>query len=228
MNVDDRAIGGTADRATVLTHRIPTAYARAWGAATDIAVFWLLMAGLAWVPFWNGSNELIAWGINAVLFASIVFAYEFSLLIRGASHPVGVRNIAVPAALFLSVLLWVYVQTAAWSHSGLSHPIWAMAADALGRPVEGSISVNRDLTNLALLRLVTAALVFWLSFQLCRDAKRARSLLIGIGVIGASYAIYGLIAVSAPVTRLAWLDNVSVDGLISSTFINRNSFAAYA
>src|SRR5947207_8987816 len=103
-----------------------------------------------------------------------------------------------------------------------------MAADALGRPVEGSISVNRDLTNLALLRLVTAALVFWLSLQLCRDAKRARSFLRGIGVIGAGYAIYGSIAVSAPVTRLAWLDNISADGLISSTFINRNSFAAYA
>src|SRR5437868_2441506 len=110
MNVDDRATGGTADRATVLSHRIPTPYARAWGAATDIAVFWLLMAGLAWVPFWNGSNELVAWGINAVLFASITFFYESSLLIRGASHPVGVRNIAVSVVLFLSVLLWIYLQ----------------------------------------------------------------------------------------------------------------------
>ena len=168
VNLENNAIARIADEATSFAPlpKIGATYARRWGEVTEAALFWLLIGGLAWVPFWNGSNELIAWGINAVLFASIVFVYESSLLIRGASHPVGVRNIAVPAALFLSVLLWVYVQTAAWSHSGLNHPIWAMAADALRRPVEGSISVNRDLTNLALLRLVTAGLVFWLSLQL--------------------------------------------------------------
>ena len=32
-----------------------------------------------------------------------------------------------------------------------------MAADALDKPIDGSISVNRDLTSLALLRLITAA-----------------------------------------------------------------------
>src|SRR5689334_14396563 len=104
----------------------------AYEAVTEAVLFWLLIAGLAWVPFWNGSNELIAWGLNAVLFAAVAFMYEGSLLIRGASHPVGIRNIALPAALFGLVLVWIYIQTITWRpHFWLSHPIWGMAADAL-------------------------------------------------------------------------------------------------
>jgi hypothetical protein len=230
VDLDNTAIARTGEQAASFAAlpKVGAGYARTWGGATDAAVFWLLMAGLAWVPFWNGSNELIAWGINAVVFAGIAFSYEISLLVRGGRHPVGIRIIAIPAALFLVVLIWIYVQTIAWPHSWLSHPIWAVAGDALGKPLEGSISVNRDLTNLALLRLVTAGLVFWISLQLCRTASRARSLLSATGIAGCGYAIYGLIAVSAPATRLPWLGEAPPDGLVSSTFINRNSFAAYA
>ena len=230
MNLENNAIARIADQATSFAPlpKIGATYARRWGEVTEAALFWLLIAGLAWVPFWNGSNELAAWGINAVLFAGITLTYEISLLIRGGRHPVGIRNIALPAALFLVVLIWTYVQTIAWPHSWLNHPIWAMAAEALGRPLEGSISVNRDLTNLALLRLVTAALVFWISLQLCRRVSRALSLLLAIGIAGCGYAIYGLIAVSASAARLPWLGKAPPDGLVSSTFINRNSFAAYA
>src|SRR5947207_9509258 len=103
-----------------------------------------------------------------------------------------------------------------------------MAADALRRPLEGSISVNRDLTNLALLRLVTAALVFWSALQLARSASRARLLLYCIGLIGCGYAIYGLLALGTPVIRFPWFGDGASSGFVSSTFINRNSFASYA
>jgi O-antigen ligase len=230
VNLKNNAIARTAEQATssALLPNIGATYARRWGEVTEAALFWLLIAGLAWVPFWNGSNELIAWGLNAVLFAGVAFMYEGSLLIRGASHPVGIRNIALPAALFGLVLVWIYIQTIAWPYSWLSHPIWGMAADALGKPLEGSISVNRDLTNLALLRLVTAGLVFWVSLQLCRSASRARLLLYSVGLIGCGYAIYGLIALGSPAVRVPWFGDGASAGFVSSTFFNRNSFASYA
>ena len=34
----------------------------------ELVVFWAFVAGLAWVPYWNGSNDYFSWGINAVLF----------------------------------------------------------------------------------------------------------------------------------------------------------------
>ena len=117
----------------------------------EAAIFWLFVGGLGWVPFWNGSNELVSWGINAILFPGLAAVYEVSLLIRGESHPIAVRNIALPAGLFAAVTLWTYFQTLDWPHSAVAHPIWEMAAGVLGRPTQGSISVNPDLTNLALL-----------------------------------------------------------------------------
>lgn len=186
----------------------------------------VLLGGLAWVPFFYGSNTLWAWGINAVLFPGLVVLYELSLLVRGRRHPVGVRTIALAATLFAAVVLWILFQTATWVPAWLAHPIWLMAADALDRPVHGSISVNRDLTELGLLRLITAASVFWLSLQLCRDGSRAFRLIGAIAAIGAAYALYGITALKTG--HLPLLAIPSDGRLVSSTFVNRDSYATYA
>ncbi len=116
-------------------------------------------------------------GLMPFCFPGLVVIYELSLLIRGERHPVAIKQIKVPAALFAAVVLWILIQNATWTPAWLHHPIWQMAADALDKPIDGSISVNRDLTTLALLRLITAASVFWLALQLCRDGWRANLLL---------------------------------------------------
>jgi O-antigen ligase len=151
------------------------------------------------------------------LFPGLVAIYEISLLIRGERHPVAVWQIKVPAALFGAVVLWILIQNATWTPGSWHHPIWQMAADALDKPIDGSISVNRELTSLALLRLITAASVFWIALQLCRDASRASLLLWSIAAIISVYAAYGLVVFA--------LKNA---GVVTSTFSNQNCFAAYA
>src|SRR5215475_2126252 len=183
------------------------------------ALLWAFIAGLAWCPFWFGGNALLAWGINAVLFPGLVVVYELSLLIRRERHPVAIKQIKAPAALFAAVVLWILVQNATWTPDWLHHPIWQMAADALERPIEGSISVNRELTSLALLRLITAASVFWIAIQLCRDAARAELLLWSIAAISCAYAAYGVFA-------LGWFENPFTRRFVTSTFTNPNPFAA--
>ena len=150
------------------------------------------------------------------------------MLIRGERHPVAIRQIKVPAALFGAVVLWILIQNATWTPDWLHHPIWQMAADALDKPIDGSISVNRDLTSLALLRLITAASVFWIALQLCRDASRANFLLWSIAALGCAYAAYGLFAFALTPGRVLWFENPYSRGFVTSTFINPNSFAAYA
>src|SRR6266496_3393108 len=93
-------------------------------AVVDRVFLWALIAGLAWCPFWFGSNVLLAWGVNAVLFPVLVVIYELSLLIRGERHPVGNRHIKVPAVLFAAVVLWILIQNATWTPAWLHHPIW--------------------------------------------------------------------------------------------------------
>ena len=205
------------------TNRLP-----AESAIVERALLWAFIAGLAWCPFWLGSNVLLAWGINAVLFPGLVVVYELSLLIRGERHPVAIKQIRVPAALFATVVLWILIQNATWTPAWLHHPIWQMTADALQRPIEGSISVNRELTSLALLRLITAASVFWIAMQLCRDEARASFLLWSIAVIICAYTAYGIFAFGLTPGRILWFENSFSRGFVTSTFINPNSFAAYA
>ena len=161
-------------------------------------------------------------------FPGFVAIYELSLLIRGERHPVAIRQIKVPAALFAAVVLWILIQNATWTPDWLHHPIWQMSADALDRPVDGSISVNRELTSLALLRLITAASVFWIAIQLCRDASRASFLLWSIAAISCAYAAYGLFALALTPGRILWFAKPHSHGVVTSTFINPNSFASYA
>jgi O-antigen ligase len=198
------------------------------GATVERVLLWAFIAGLAWCPFWLGSTALLAWGINAVLFPSLVVVYELSLLIRGEHHPVSIKQIKAPAALLVAVVLWILVQNATWTPDWLHHPIWQMAADALQRPIEGSISVNRELTSLALLRLITAASVFWIAIQLCRDAARADLLLWSIAAISCAYAAYGIFAFGVTPGRILWFENPFTRGFVISTFTNPNPFAAYS
>ena len=192
-------------------------------------LLWAFVAGLAWCPFWFGSNVLLAWGINAVLFPGLAAIYEVSLLIRGEPHPVAVKQIKLPAVLFAAVVLWVLIQNATWTPDWMHHPIWQMTADELNKPVAGSISVDRDLTSLALLRLITAASAFWIALQLCRDASRANFLLKSIAAVSCAYAAYGLFAFAVMPGRVLWFATpFPRTGFVTSTFINPNSFATYA
>ena len=104
-----------------------------------------------------------------------------------------------------------------------------MTADALDKPVDGSISVNRELTSLALLRLITAASVFWIAMQLCRDASRASFLLWSIAAIACAYAAYGLFAFWLTPGRVLWFEETMYKrGIVTSTFISPDCFAGYA
>ena len=193
-------------------------------AIVERALLWAFIAGLAWCPFWFGSNVLFAWGINAVLFPGLGCDLRTFAADEGRTPPGGDRQIKVPAALFAAVVLWILIQNATWTPDWLHHPIWQMSADALDRPVDGSISVNRELTSLALLRLITAASVFWIAIQLCRDASRASFLLWSIAAISCAYAAYGLFAFALTPGRILWFEKSHSHGVVTSTFINPQLF----
>lgn len=196
--------------------------------AVEWLAFWVFAAALAWCPYYYGSNDLFAWGINAMLFPGLAIAYEVSLLVRAQPHPVGVKEFAATGLLFAAVVIWILIQNATWTPAAWYFPIWDMAANALGRPVAGSISVNRDLTTLALMRLITAATVFWLAVQLCRDRTRAQAFMMALAVITCGYAAYGLVAFAMSTGPISWFGETAVHGFVTSTFVNHNHFATYA
>ncbi|MBI1203308.1 MAG: hypothetical protein GC182_12420 [Rhodopseudomonas sp.] len=194
----------------------------------DDAIFWAFMAGLAWVPFWFGSNVLLAWGINALVFPGLALFFEVPVLIGKRPHPVAVGRVAVPALMFAIVAIWIVAQNVVWLPPAVQNPIWQKAADALAAPLAGSISVSRDLSAQALVRLVTAASVFWLALQFGRSGERANRIVVGIAAIGVVYAAYGLIAYAATPGYVLWFKSELNAGYVASTFYNRNNFGTYA
>lgn len=143
---------------------------------TERVIFFVFLASLAWTPFWYGSNDLVAWGINALLFPGLAGIYEASILLRRRQHPVSIKYFATSAAFFIIVVLWIFLQRLTWLPSVFTHPIWSMASEALGMPLAASISVDRDLTTLALVRLVTAASVFGLQCSCAATPSELSSL----------------------------------------------------
>jgi O-antigen ligase len=193
----------------------------------DRIFFWSFLVALAWVPFPLGSNRLFGWGVNAVLFGCLVIAYEASLLVRRRVHPVAPSRIGFEMVLFGLVCGWIFFQASHWAPEAWNHPIWAMTSEVLGRPVTGSVSVAPDAGLVALLRLLTVALVFWLALQLCRDALHAHYLTWAIAIIGFGYALYGIVQLYAFPDTILWFERTDYQDSLTSTFINRNTCATY-
>lgn len=212
-------------RMAALFDRLAARFARE---PAETALFAGLVAGLAWAPFYLGGNRPLAWGVDALLFALIAAIYEIRLLARRQGHPVGARRIAAPLVLFALAAGWIVAQASPSILPSLAHPVWALAAEALGSPLQGSISVNPDLTWLALLRLLTEAIVFWLALQLCRDEARALALVRAVAAIGVAYAAWGLISFAIEPGRVLWFSNPAGKVGATSTFVNRNHYATYA
>jgi O-antigen ligase len=199
-----------------------------YAARLDEALFVAFILALAWTPFWFGSNRPVAWGVNAVVFGGLALLYEIGLLATSRRHPVALRRIWFPALAFVVVCAWTFIQVATFLPVGYQHPIWQMARDALGENLSGSISVNRDDTIVALSRFVTCGLAFWLALQLCRSGARARRLARAIAIIGGVYATYGIVSFFLFPRAILWFDKLYYLDSVTSSFINRNSYATYA
>ncbi|MBG0811719.1 O-antigen ligase family protein [Methylosinus sp. H3A] len=194
----------------------------------DALLLFGLIAGLAWAPFWLGGNRLPAWGVNGLYFPALAILFEIGVLFGGRRHPVSIATIAGPAALFGATLLWIFFQASPLASGASAHPIWGMASEMLERPLEGGVSVDRGQTLVFLLRLTTAASVFWLALQLSRRPLRVHLLLRAIVVIVTAYAVYGLVLSAFFAAAIPFFDAPALGLFVRSTFVNRNNFATYA
>lgn len=190
-------------------------------------IFAAVILGIAWVPFWLGSNRGIAWLINAGYFGCLVLLLEAGLLVGRRAHPVAIKRVAYPAGIFALTCLWILIQASTWIPTWLENPIYQYGRETLGIEFSGSITVNRALTYMALLRLLTEGAVFWLFLQLCRSPQRAHWTIQAVAIIGMAYAIYGIVAFFVFPGTILWFTKYAYLDSVTSTFINRNSYATY-
>jgi O-antigen ligase len=149
-------------------------------------------------------------------------------IVRGARVAVSPARIISPLGLFAAVCLWIVVQWLPLPLAGWGDPIWAEASKALGAPLAGRITVNPDATLTGLMRLLGYGIVFWLTLQLTHEAPDARRALRAAAFIGAAYAGYGLVVYLFGNDRVLIYPKWAYFGALTSTFVNRNSFATFA
>lgn len=137
----------------------------------------------------------------------------------------------VPKSLSLAFCLgglfvvWGFAQTS--SLFGGSIGVSAEAVDQLTTEL-GSISVapHKTISNAAF--FLSHGAFFWLVFAYCDRRIKSVQLVRFCGFVVALYAVYGFIIFVSGNETILWYKKWANLGSLTSTFVNRNSFAAFA
>ncbi len=185
-----------------------------------------LVLALAPLPF--ASNRAWAWTSLALLVGILCVTWPVALRGEKDLPRMPASRFAVPGVLFGAALLWGFVQTLTFAPVEFQHPLWAQTAHALGRVVEGSIGLDPLAAESRVLRLLAYAGIFWIAAQHAASGRRARVLIDVCAVIGAIYAVYGLVVFVSGSETILGYDKWAYHGYLTSTFVNRNHFATFA
>lgn len=195
----------------------------------DRYAHWTLVAIVCLVPLPFASVETWTWSIAAILTALLLLCWSIGRLFTVPTvTTVPLGSILVPAVLFGLVIIWIFVQASSLTPESWHHPIWREASRSLGGKVAGSVSLDPQASIEGLIRLLWYAVVFGIAVLLCRDRTAARYSLVAVAGAGFLYAVYGLVIEFSGAQMVLWVDKTAYLGSLTSTFINRNAYAAYA
>jgi O-antigen ligase len=189
--------------------------------------FFLACLLLAPIPF--GANRPWAWCLYAVLLALLGLIFCVQVLLGKRPAPIIVAPVRVSLLLFCITVVWVLLQASSSAPPGWMHPFWQLAATQLPNTVSaGHISLAPQASLTALMRLGSYGVVFLLSLQFNRDSDKAALTFKALAYAGFAYAVYGLIDCLGHFNTILWFDKTAYADNVTSTFVNRNSYATYA
>ena len=190
-----------------------------------VLIPYLVLLGFAPLPL--ASNRpfpaaLLALGAGLILLASLAYP---ELRTRARAQ---LRQYKIPFTLFGLVCLWILFQWSTWSPAALHHPIWQFTAETLSLPLESRISINPDGTLRGLMHILTYWSIGWLGLLLAGRQRTADIILKTLIVTGSCYALYGIIIYFSGNNTLLVYEKWAYHSSLTSTFVNRNSYATYA
>ncbi len=201
--------------------------ARAQAAGGGI-IFVLLLTLVVLVPLPLGSVSALSGWIIAVYVGLLLLAHAVSLLRPGAAIGQSVEPNWPWLAAFVATIAWAVLQASPAMPHQWHNPLWQAASWALERPLAGTISLDPYDTISGVVSLLAYAGIFWLAQQLCRERKRAETVFLALSFAGFAYAIYGLLEQLSGGQTVLWFHKTFYRTSLTSTFINRNNYAAYA
>ena len=191
-------------------------------------MFWILIAVVILAPLPFGAVETWAWGPLGIIVGILLLGWCAERIVMREAPAVSVARVW-PMLLFFGIAVgWALLQMSPFMPESWSHPLWKDAGEALGSEPGGFISVNPYKTGSALVRLLYLGGIFWLGLQYGRDRDRAAKILNGLAIAGLAYAAYGLAVEFSGSRSILWYAKTSYIDNVTSTFVNRNSYATYA
>lgn len=178
------------------------------------------------IPF--GANRAWAWNLYALLLAATGLTGCVAVLLGKTDIRVSLEPVKYPFYLVCIPVVWSLVQQSGFLPNGWTHPFWQLTGEQLPIPVEAYISLSPQETATALMKLVSYLVVFFISLQFNRDSGRAAFTFKSIAYAGLVYAVYGLIVYLGGFDTVLWFEKSVYRESVTSTFINRNSYATYA
>ncbi len=186
-----------------------------------------LLALLVLAPLPLGANRPWSWSLLCVLVSLLMALWIGATALSKDGPPVSIRLIAVPAFLFLGVCLFIAFQAVPGMPETLRSSYWSLLADSAGG-TPATISASPYETLTALMRLLAYGCVFWLALQSHRSNEQARRTVFVLAIAAAAYSAYGLFIQFSESRSILWYSKWAYETFVTSTFVNRNSFATFA
>jgi len=190
------------------------------------ALRWAAVALVILAPLPLGSNHPETWSLLSLLIG-ILLLTGCGLIWRDADALSIQHRLIIPLAIFTAIVCFIILQTVDVGPR-LGNPIWQEINAVTGRPVANTISVNPGDTMTALMRLLAYAGVFWLAFSMAHDGTRAWQHIRYFAYASLAFAVYGVIVYFAGNETILWFEKWAYFGDLTSTFVNRNSYATFA
>jgi O-antigen ligase len=186
-----------------------------------------------------GANRDWAWSPIVVVLGLLAIWQALGLGISDGHvlRPAEWRALAFVILFFLIVIAIGIVQISPFVPSSWDADLYRSAASALGHPVAAIISLNADSSRAILMKIAACGVIFVVARAACRDRRRARILLVLFVTSAAVVTAYGLVMQATNGSCYVFSYNKRTEFTpvgrqflcaLSGTFVNSNSYAAFA
>lgn len=177
-------------------------------------------------PLPLGSNRPLPWSVMSLSVGVLLFLWGCIAYFDPKLSRISLRKIWFIVIPFLLVMVWIPIQMFVLDGT-LSHPLWQMTEDILKVKTSPSITIDKYKTLESYMKFLCYGVVFLLSLQVSRSSSNAKILVNSVAIASIFYAIYGIYAFKAGDNKILWFDKIEYFGAVTSTFLNKNSYATY-
>lgn len=183
----------------------------------------ILSLVVALAPFPFGSTDGITICVWSVLLSIALFLSAWSE--AGRSQMVFLGCMASLAALW-GLVVFEQLSLRPW-FGAAPDGAWQEVSSLLNTHIPGTLSIAKDLPLFAVGAQIVVFLTLASSYLLGHDRVLAERLVRIFAWSGLAYALFGIASLAVDPNRILWRAKEAYQGVLTSTFVNRNTAAAY-